>query len=209
MTIIAVGSRVGRLTVLAAADPYIEPKRQTKRRRWHCRCECGERIIAHEQLLKRGHTQSCGCLQRERTSAATSVHGYCRMAKRSKEYRVWEAMHQRCGNPNANFYGDYGGRGIRICSRWDTFENFLADMGERPGPKHTIDRIDNNGHYEPENCRWATKTEQSRNRRGLRMVMFRGRQLCLAEALEITGVSRGAFDGRIKRGWSVERALAP
>jgi hypothetical protein len=151
-----------RLTILGLAE-----KRQG-RRYVLCRCTCGTEKVIQERYVLKGNTRSCGCLFIETSIAkvkAMEKHGHAREgSKRTPTYLSWRAMRMRCENPKHDNYPMYGGRGIKICERWLVFENFLADMGERPEGT-TLDRINPNGHYEPSNCRWADKTEQSRNRR--------------------------------------------
>jgi hypothetical protein len=122
-------------------------------------------------------------------------------------WRTWAGMRNRCNNPNNQKYPAYGGKGIKVCERWGSFENFVADMGERPSPKHSIDRIDNTGHYTPENCRWATPTEQANNKSTNRCVTFLGESLTVAEWSRRTGIPYFTLMYRIKAGWSAERAL--
>jgi hypothetical protein len=130
------------------------------------------------------------------------------MGKRSAIYSVWNTMLQRCINPNAKGYSRYGGCGISVCERWHTFENFLADMGERPSSNHSIDRFPNqNGNYEPGNCRWATKTEQARNTKSNRMIEFQGRTQCMAAWAEESGQTLKNLWGRLESGWLIEKAL--
>lgn len=127
---------------------------------WACRCSCGTEKVVQGSNLRSGHSQSCGCLMRE----VVTTHG----RYLTRQYRAWSGMIARCHSPKNGGFKHYGGRGISVCKRWRSFENFLADMGERPGPKHSIDRIDTNGNYEPENCRWATNAEQQLNKRTTR-----------------------------------------
>lgn len=120
-----------------------------------CACFCGASFVAEGDKIKRRHTRSCGCLQE------SVKHGLVNSA----EYGIWNAMKGRCLNPRSHAFRDYGGRGIKVCKRWLDFRNFYADMGPRPTPSHSLDRKDNDGNYEPGNVRWATKSEQAKNRR--------------------------------------------
>ena len=150
------GMRFGRLLVISENG-----RDNDKRVIWNCLCDCGKPVTVRSTHLKRGSIKSCGCLRVETSTKRTTTHG----KSKTPEYQVWCSMIKRCSNEKSTGYPDYGGRGITVCERWDKFENFLEDMGLRPGPLHSIERKDVNGNYEPENCKWASPTEQSRNTR--------------------------------------------
>lgn len=153
-----IGERYGRLTVIAVA---------VGRRKVVTRCECGKEKKIFLDNARRGLTTSCGCGHRDILVELKTIHSETSGHTKTPEYVAWDNMKQRCLNQNRDQYEDYGGRGIEVCARWlHSFENFLADIGRRPSPKHTLDRYpDNDGNYEPGNVRWATRSEQSRNRR--------------------------------------------
>ena len=137
--------------------------------RWLCRCDCGSRAIVTVGRLRSGNTRSCGCLHRDTVRDYMTTHGATLYRKYTGAYKSWLGMKLRCNYRCYQHYDCYGGRGIKICKRWMRFQNFLADMGERP-PNHSLDRINNDGDYKPSNCRWATRSMQAKNRRPFRSV---------------------------------------
>lgn len=202
------GQKFGRLT----ADRYLG---RYTRGSWLCRCECGGQINARGYNLVKGITISCGCTGKELRQHAQVKHGYARKKHRMPEYQAYTGMLRRCSDAKNHRSKDYIGRGITVCDRWrhgesglSGFECFLADLGHRPSPTHSIDRRDNDGNYEPGNCRWATKTEQGRNRRSNRRLFYAGKSITMTEATMVAGVSADAIDGRLYRGWSVEAAIS-
>ena len=190
------GSKFGRLTVVARVG--------TRRGSvlWRCSCECGKIKDIVSYSLMRGLSLSCGCLQVEATRQSKKTHGM----RHSPTYKVWDAMNQRCRNPNHLYYSRYGGRGIDVCPRWRTFENFLSDMAEKPEGM-TIERVNNDLGYSPENCVWSTPAIQSRNKSNNVVLEFNGERRCLTDWVGFNGLTRSAIRGRLKRGWSVSRTL--
>lgn len=184
-----------RLTAVAFS------KRQGGRSLWKCVCACGNTCEVGISQLRTGHTQSCGCLKKD----LQTIHG----KSNTPEWFSWHDLIDRCYNPADKDYGNYGGRGITVCKRWrESFENFLADMGERPSPKHTIERKNNSEDYRPDNCKWATALEQGRNRRDNFLITVDGITLCVSEWAERVGINYYTLWSRIqKHGWTPERAV--
>ncbi len=189
------GRKFGILTVIARADVAASHVH------WNCVCDCGNTCRVSGINLRRGATKSCGCRQ------ARVKHGRARRGQWTPEYSAWNSVMTRCYNKNDKGYQYWGGRGIRVCSRWHDVNNFIADMGPRPSPLHSIDRIDNDGDYEPSNCRWATSKQQTDNRRNSRLIEFDGRTQTLAQWASEVGLAWGTIAHRIRQGWSIERAL--
>ncbi len=191
-----IGQRYGRLLVVGAL---------TAERRGFaaCSCDCGKLKLIPASWLKSGAVRGCGCI--------TLKHGHARrragQPRVSPEWGCWSGMRTRCTNPRAKSWSRYGGRGISVCERWNDFENFLADMGPKPTPQHSIEREDNNGDYEPGNCHWAKGKEQRDNRRVTRWIEVRGERRTITDWSDLTGISRSALRARLNLGWSVERAL--
>ena len=167
---------------------------------WLCKCECGKESAVRGNFLRRGLSKSCGC-------NALVTHGMARRNKQHPLYCVWISMKARCYNAKSKDYKRYGGRGIAVCERWrNSFVNFFADMAERLEGM-SIDRIDNDRGYSPENCRWATKIEQNRNRKKNIVVTFKGQTKPLTEWAKELGINHSTLSWRLNKGWSTEKAL--
>jgi hypothetical protein len=198
-----VGQRFGRLLVVE-----VHPAKIASRSVCICRCDCGCVTKGREDHLRSGAKRSCGCLQREAVSVANKTHGHTSNGKRSSEFSTWTGMLTRCYNPNEKRWSRYGGRGIRVCDRWrESFEAFYADMGPKPSPKHSIDRIDNDGNYEPGNCRWATQREQVRNSTRCVLVTFGGETMSLTEWAERVGAKPKTLAWRYRAGFTPEEII--
>ncbi len=173
-----------------------------------CLCTCGNHVVVARRNARNGRTQSCGCLQKERVRASGTKHG----KHRSSEYNSWQSMKARCCNPNTIGYANYGGRGVSVYQDWKDpetgFANFIAYMGAKPTPTHTIDRYpDKDGNYEPGNVRWATPTEQSRNIRTNVNITYNGKTQCIAAWAGEVGLTPNALYYRLSSGWPLEKAL--
>lgn len=191
-----IGKTFGLRTVIAEAPP---PPRRKGGRFVFCVCRCGAIDVVSLAALRSGTRTACtSCYERHK------LHGMTR----TPTYVVWVGMKLRCLNPNNHAYDRYGGRGITICEEWvNSFDAFLKDMGPRPSPKHSLDRIDNNAGYTKSNCRWCEAEVQQNNRRNNWLVTFNGRTMTLTQWSRETGLSYGTLKFRINKGWGIERAL--
>jgi len=191
------GKRYARLTVLRqiGVDLYL------------ALCDCGSEHTVHGWNIRNGKTKSCGCMRRKKDQTRPLKHDVPNKAG-LRAYGIWRRMHERCTNPKDRSFRHYGGRGIDVCARWDDFAAFLKDMGESPSRAHSIDRINNDGNYEPGNCRWATAAEQARNTRQNVFLTFSGKTQCMSDWARELGVPVPTLHNRLSRGWSPERALS-
>lgn len=191
-----IGETFGWLTVVGKA--YRDEKRDL---RVNCVCECGQKVSPTTRNVRKGIScLSCGTARRAKLR---TIHG----ESKSNTFVIWALMHQRCGNEKSTGWKNYGGRGIRVCQRWASFSSFLSDMGHRPSKKHSLDRIDNEKDYSPENCKWSTRKEQNRNRRSSKFITAFNETKTLAEWSEKFGVNYGTILSRLKFGWAAELAV--
>lgn len=195
------GSRFGKLTVL-----FFSHISENQGAFWDCKCDCGNIKSISGINLRKGKTKSCGCIQKEwaKNHAIDSftTHGQ----SKSGTYQSWKSMLDRCNNNDVDHVRLYKSKGITVCERWYSFENFYADMGDRPAGK-SIDRIDRRGNYEPSNCKWSTQTEQIRNRSTTVMVTVDGKTLPLYDWQDISGVNGFTIKARLKMGWDAHKAV--
>lgn len=176
---------------------------------WHCRCDCGTAKTVRADHLRAGLIASCGCIRAEINVArniARTKHGHAKNWTCSPTYRTWQSMLTRCFNPNADNYDRYGDRGITVCDRWLMFENFLTDMGERPKGT-TINRVANDGDYEPDNCRWATKMEQENNKTNNVILEAEGKRQTVMQWSREKGIYYHTLLKRVQAGWPIPIAL--
>ena len=192
---IKTGQRFGNLIILCQNSKIV-----ANRKRWSCRCDCGDIKIVDQNNLVTGHTKSCGCLKIKVCKERVITHN----DSNSKEYRAWQNLKNRCSNSNCSQYKNYGGRGIKVCVRWEkSYENFLKDIGRAPSRIHSIDRVNNNGNYSPKNCKWSTHKEQAHNQR--KTVVFNGENA--SDAAKRLGGGAGLIHLRLRSGWSKEKAF--
>ncbi len=196
-----IGQNFGRLIVIKRMD-----NDKCGNLCWLCRCDCGKYTVIQGGHLGSNNTKSCGCLATEQLIKRSTKHGHSCKNQESKEYIVWKNMIQRCTNTRCNQYGDYGGRGIKVCKRWLKFENFLEDMDIRKKGL-TLDRIDNDGDYCQENCRWVTRKQNNRNKRNNHLITHDGKTQCLKTWEEETGIHYVTILARLRYGWSIAKTL--
>ncbi len=191
------GDKFHRLTAISFYGTIVEKRIKL----WMWKCDCGKEVVKRAEQVKFGTVRSCGCLHIDNTIARSTVHGMAH----SPEYQVWAGMIRRCSNPSAQHYERYGGRGIKVCERWrDSFENFLEDMGPRPGDNYSLDRKDNDGHYIKDNCRWATREQQYRNRSSNVKLMYHGEVKTLKDAADAIGIRGTWLRALLLRGYTIE-----
>ncbi len=195
------GQRFGRLTAIRLE------RRGTNARYWLCKCDCGKEKFIYQNSLRLGRSQSCGCLQPEVLRVIKATHGNTRGHQQSPEYRAWMHMIRRCSRENEASYHRYGARGIVVCERWHDFSAFIADMGAKPSPRHSLDRKDNNGPYEPGNVQWSLPKAQANNRSSNHIIEFGGIRKTISEWADTIGIHQDTLKQRIYRGWSIERAI--
>jgi len=190
-----IGERFGRLLVLREAG-----RTRQKSVLWECKCDCGGVAIVITNNLTRRNTQSCGCIHKEYMDARY-VHKESTSGSITPEYRTWNSIKQRCYNPTCKEYVRYGGRGIKVCSRWlDNYDSFLSDMGRRPSDNHSLDRFpDNDGDYKPSNCRWATPAQQARGKRNNTWIEWGGLRMVLQDWANLFGIRRSGIADTLKR----------
>jgi ribosomal protein S27E len=193
-----IGQRFGHWTVVERAE---NSAGKANAARWKCRCDCGSEAVVYSQSLRNGTSTRCLTCAGRATSERRTTHGEAKVE--SPTYLSWKAMKNRCQCKTSPDYPSYGGRGIRVCGRWNEFENFLEDMGSRP-PGTSLDRLDGADDYYPENCRWATPMEQANNRRNNRIVEFDGESLTVAEFARKIGADR-----KMTRYWLVDKGMTP
>lgn len=195
------GQTFGRLTVIKIAA------KNSGRTKWRCLCSCGKNVSIAGTNLQSGNTTSCGCARVDLNRKTKTIHGM----RKTPEFGIWCNMRRRCADPNDKYFHIYGGNGITVCKEWqNSFSKFFSDMGERPSDKHTLDRINSTNGYSPNNCRWATQTEQQNNRRDNKRFPYNGKSMTLRQIVDAskTNISFRTLRSRVfTQRWTLERAL--
>lgn len=192
------GRRFNRLVVIKVVGKYYHPNGAGYALLWRCQCDCGQLTDVATRNMVSGKTKSCGCHNRARIT----THGLAA----SRVYKTWTAMIARCHNSSHPSYCNYGERGITVCDKWRKFIEFYKDMGDHPSGR-SLERVDNSKGYSPDNCIWATRAQQSVNKRSTRLIEFQGKKLAISEWSTITGLKRGTIEMRIRLGWATEQVL--
>lgn len=203
------GKRFGRLVAIRV--DHIQKYPRGSRVYWLCKCDCGNEKVICANKLTTGWTQSCSCLHKEMMARSRFKHGHCPKGGNTPEFTAWVGMQNRCHNPKAVNRADYAERGIYVCDRWrgeNGFVNFLDDVGLKPSPEHSLGRIDNDGPYSPENCRWEDRFQQARNTRRTHRLTHNGVTKTITEWSRDLGLSETGIHTRLKNGWTLERALS-
>ena len=211
------GHNFGKLTALETCGVSAGV---VKSKLWRCICQCGKEKVTTSTNLVSGKTKSCGCLMAEVRAKrrgvphpSSTTHGATTQNKRTPEYTSWISMRQRCRDPNHSCYKNYGAKGISVCDQWrSSFETFLRDMGPRPTPKHSIDRVDPFGNYEPSNCRWASFEQQQNNRANCSYVEVSGVRMTVTELSRKSGIPKSTLQNRLNAmngNFSAEVLLRP
>jgi hypothetical protein len=192
-------TKINRLTIIGFAG---RTTNKTIRYYWLCECECGNEKVILDYNITKGHTKSCGCLHNSPT------HCFTHKMTQTPEYSAWKGIKRRCYNQKFKHYNNYGGRGILVCDRWlECFENFYEDMGDRPSKEYSIERRDNDGNYCPENCYWATKKEQSNNKRSNRFIEFNNERLTVDQFSEKYQINNWIVRKRLNKGWDIQKII--
>lgn len=175
---------------------------------WFCICSCGNRVVVLGVHLKNGHTRSCGCLHKESIISRSFKHGHSRVGSKTKTYTTWLSMLDRCRNPKNSHFHNYGGRGIKVCERWKSFKKFLEDMGEKPSNNFSLERINNDADYCPENCKWILLSDQAKNTSKNKKIIYK--EILYPTIMELArkfNINHNLIYGYLRRGYTIEETM--
>jgi hypothetical protein len=193
-----IGTKHNRLTILKEVEPILYKKGAA--RRVLCKCDCGKQKVIDFNSIRTNKSKSCGCLSKETSTKLHTTHGLAMLSAgvRHPDYSIWIKMKSRCLNPNDKSYNNYGGRGIKVCKTWqESFVSFIDDMGWRPNNKYSIERIDYNKDYCPDNCKWILKSEQTKNCRRVKLIAYNGKEHCLTDLCKLLGLVYSTMRHRV------------